>query len=68
VDLRPLRLQEYDGRRLSVRVAHREREKLRELSTAMGVTESELVREALAVYCSVMGEELEPVSRLPADE
>jgi hypothetical protein len=58
VEFRPFRFQEFDGQRLSVRVAHREREKLRALSTAMGVTESEVVREALTVYCSVMAEEL----------
>jgi hypothetical protein len=58
VDLRPYRFQEYDGQRLSVRVAHHERKKLRELATAMGLTESEIVREALTVYTTVMAEEL----------
>jgi hypothetical protein len=60
VDLRPFRITEYDGQRLSVRMAHAERQKLRELSAAVGVTESEVVREALPVYVSVMEEELGP--------
>lgn len=57
MDLRAFRFQQYDGQRLSVRVAHSERQKLRELSSAMGVTESAVVREALAVYVSVMAQE-----------
>jgi hypothetical protein len=58
VDIRPFRLQEYDGQRLSVRIAHQERENVRALATAMDCSESEVVREALQVYCAVMGEEL----------
>ena len=58
MDLTPLRLAQYDGRRLSVRVAHQEREKLRALATAMGCSESAVVREALEVYTTVMSEEM----------
>jgi hypothetical protein len=58
VEFRPFRIQEYDGQRLSVRIAHQERQKLRELATAMECSESEVVREAVSVYCSVMAEGL----------
>jgi hypothetical protein len=58
MDFRPFRYQEFDGQRLSVRIAHQERQKLRALATAMECSESEVVREALAVYTAVMAEEL----------
>lgn len=64
VDLRAFRLQEFDGQRLSVRVAHAERQKLRGLAAALGASESEVVREALSVYISVMSEQSE--TDLPA--
>ena len=58
MDLRSLRFPEYDGQRLSVRIAHHERQRLRGLSATMGITESDAVREAVRVYVSGLAEEL----------
>ncbi len=40
MDLRPLRFPELDGDRLSVRVTHKDRQRLRALSSDLGITES----------------------------
>jgi len=58
MDLRPLRFPEFDGDRLSVRVTHSERQKLRALAASLGVTESELAREAIGAWVTVVDEEV----------
>jgi predicted transcriptional regulator len=58
MDLRSLRFQEFDGDRLTIRIADVERKRLRALAACLEVTESELVREALAAWVSVVDEEV----------
>lgn len=48
MDLRRLRFPVYAGDRLTVRMDHRDREALRTLSTSVGVSESELARQAIS--------------------
>ena len=55
--MRRLRFPEYDGDRLSVRVAHRDRQRLREAAEKLGASESALVRDGVA---AVLDAVLEP--------
>jgi predicted DNA-binding protein len=53
MDRRKLRFPEFDGDRLTVRLAYRDRTRLRAVADQLGVTESEIVREAVAVLLTL---------------
>lgn len=56
MDRRRLRFPTYDGDRLTVRLGHRERQKLRQAAARLGVSESDLVRESVAVVVQALGD------------
>ncbi len=55
LDRRTLRLPEFSGDRLTVRMDHIHRQKLRQIAAEEGVSESELVRQAIALLVEVFG-------------
>lgn len=55
MDLRRLRLPEYDGERITVRLRHTDRQQLRRMGDEQGTSESALVREAVSVLIEVIG-------------
>jgi hypothetical protein len=57
-----LRIPDYTGVRLTVRMKHEDREALRSLAVAEGITESDLVREAVSVLIAAWSDDDTPVA------
>jgi hypothetical protein len=53
MDLRTIRLPEFDGERITVRLRHQDRQRLRRVAHDQGMSKSALVREAISVLIEV---------------
>ena len=57
MDRRKLRFPEYGGDRLTIRLTHKDRQRLREAARKLGVSESALARDGVSVVAEVVLED-----------